>query len=399
MAVQGSDIILAVKKQSGLGSAAAGSGATGITVRPAAGLARQVASIQSQVLRPSYMRKRPRQGSITAVGTYERELTADGAQDIVFGGVLGSTTNSFSISNTDVTDITISGTGTVATVTSGDLITLGLRNGLMGKFSGLSVTGNNGKWFPIRSVTATTFAIPTGFLADNTLDASFTLTIAKYFSSPNPRVVEYYSVEEYLGAQVDASKYGTDMKFDTLNIGAQPNQPWTVGFGVTGLGLQDMSGGSAPVFTSPTYPSPEGDSVVGLDGYLFLAGSATEAAAVTGLTLGLQSRATVTPLLFQRTGSDVMLSMFDFTGQVTAQILDDSFFAGSIAETNFDLMTIAFDESKTDFVSFYAGDVAYGQWGAPIADGQMIQTVPLYGGSDGSGSNAVDTTLLISVSQ
>lgn len=391
---------IAYKAQSAKGTAASGAGATGLEVTPSQGLSKQVAQIESQIIQAHLMKRKPRHGSITAAAQYETELMV-GALDGVFGAVLGASaaTASFSKSNTEFTNCTISGTGTVVTMGGGSLYTEGIRAGMMGKFTNMSVAGNNGVWFPITSVTsATVFGVPTGFLADNASDAAFTLTIAKSYTTPDPYVKTYHTVEEYLGSVVDYSKRGTDMLFHELNFNVQPDAPVGVGFALTGLDMNMLSAGSAPVFTSPTYTNAR--PLVLLDGSVHVNGT-SYGSKITGATFGLSGPASIPRVVASRTGPDVILGAFGLTGQVQVLVEDDADFLLFDNETKVSVM-LRFSERESDpkdFVSVWMGDLSWGGFVTSVGgDDALIATIPVFGGIDETGSGYNETSMLISTS-
>lgn len=395
---QGQTVTVAFKKQSALGTPATGAGGTGLEVRASQGLALQVATIESSMFRRNRMKLRPRHGSKTATAAYETELQV-GNCDGIFAGVLGCTaTASFTVTQADVTSMTISGTGVTLTGASGSFITKGVRAGMMGQFTNLSVAGNNSVWFPILTVTATVITIPTGILADNAVDTTFTLTIAKSFTTPTPYVEGYYTFEEHLGDITSPiSKYGSDLKFNSLNVTADPSGPVKIGFGLTGLDMTAPTG--AAVLTSPTYNAQANpSSLVCLDGAIYKNGVAV--ADLTGVTFGLAAPITLIPVLGSRKSPDAFLGQWSLTGNFTQLIEDGAALANFIAEDRISVFMHCAERetSPADFVSFYLGDCSFGGWTAPIADGAMTQTMTLLSGSDTRGTGYNDTALLISTS-
>jgi hypothetical protein len=396
---QGQTAIIAFKKQSGLGVPAVGGGGTGLEVRASAGLALQVAAIESAMFRRNRMKLRPRQGSKTATAAYTTELQV-GNLDGIFAGVLGTNgaTVSFSLGNADVTNMTISGGGILLTGGSGSFLTLGVRAGMMGKFTNMSVAGNNGVWFPITNVTALTMAVPTGYLADNALDAAFTLTIAKSFSTPTPYVEQYYTFEEHLqDIAAPLSKYGTDMKFSNMQVTMNPSGPIEVGFGLTGLDMTAPVGGA--ILTAPTYnPQVTPSSLVCLDGAILKNGVVI--ADLTGCTFGLAAPITLIPVLGSRKSPDAFLGQFAMTGNFTELLEDGGAVTNFTAEDTISwfMICVERDVASPDFVSFYMGNCSFGGWTAPISDGAMTQTMTLFAGSDNRGAGFNDTTLLVSTS-
>lgn len=392
MSVQGSDISVRIKKQSAFLTPASGAGATLIRVRPSAGLQRAVATIERQIIDRSGMKAKSRQGSVTATAAYETELEPNNL-DVVFGGVLGNVvTAPITVANTDVTDITISGTGTVATTTSGSLITLGIRAGMLIKFTSLSVSGNNGVWVPVLAVTATTMALAPGYIIDNALDNAFSFVTGSTWMTPTPRLKEHFTVEEYIDS-LDKSRLGTDMRFTNLQIQAGANAVAQVGFGLTGRDLEPVDSASAPVFTSPD--APEGEALVLLDGALYRNGVA--AVDLTSITLGLAGQANITPLATDRFAAGIGLSQFAFTGQIAGLMEDLTQFQASIDEDLVSMMLVFQERGGAgDIVSVYAGNCSYAQSTAPITDGDVIETTTLYGGKDTRGGGYAASTFVIS---
>src|SRR4051812_10508149 len=137
-AEQGANIALAYKKQSGLGSAASGSGATGLYVRPSGGLAIATAEVMSRVLRRSKMKVRSRQGSNTVTANYETELEV-GNGDGIFLAALGASSAlaTFPLTNSDLGSCTITGTGTTLTFGTAAVLSSGVVAGMMAKFTSM----------------------------------------------------------------------------------------------------------------------------------------------------------------------------------------------------------------------------------------------------------------------
>jgi hypothetical protein len=396
---EGQNITLAFKKQSALGTPATGGSGTALEVTGGQGLAMQVANLESQMFRRNRMKLRPRHGYNTVTTAYETELQV-GNCDNIFAGVLGASaaTAAFNITEADITTMTITGTGVTLTGGSGSFITLGVRAGMMGKFTNMSVAGNNSVWFPIVGVTASVLTIPTGILADNGSDAAFTLTIAKSFTTPTPYVKQYYTFEERLGdITTPINKIGTDMVFSNLNISADPNGPVTIGFGLTGLGMTAPTG--AATLTSPvSNPQVNPSSLVCLDGAIYKNG--VEVADCTGFTFGLAAPVTLVPVMGSRNSPDAFLGQFALTGNFTQLIEDGAALANFLAEDTISvfLHCVERESGAADFVSFYLGNCSFGGWTGPITEGAMTQTMTLLSGSDTRGTGYNDTAILISTS-
>jgi len=399
---EGNSTIVAAKIQSALGTPATGAGATLIHVRPSPGLAMQVATIESQILDRSGFRNRPRQGSQSVSGSYESELTP-GNLDLPFAAVMGQTDAAVTLDETDLTSVVLSGSGTVATFGGGDLIALGLYRGRFVRFGTLATSANNGVWVPIIDMdpAAKTVTFPAGYLVDETIDSAFTMDVAKAFRAALARPKEYYTIEEYF--DIDRSKVGTDQRFTGLSFASRANQMATAGFTVAGLDFDLLVAGSSPTFSAPTASEIAGaDSMSMLDGAVFM--GTEDVMDLTEVTLGLSSQSNITPLLRSRIGLGVSVPSFAMTasasGILTTEAADR--FASFKNESILSLLVIARQAAalSSDFVGFYSGNAALANWNAPLADGDVPVTMPIYAGLDKRGESAgyARTPLVISTS-
>lgn len=389
-----SNIELAIKVQTALGSSASGSGATGIEVLPSSGLDLQIQSIESQMIQRSRMRKRARPGSRTAVAQYETELQVDNL-DEVFEGVLGGTwVAAIALSNTELGTCTITGTGTIATFGTAAVLSSGIRAGMFIKFTNLSVAGNNSIWVPILTATSTVLTFPTGILADNASDAAYNVTIARHVYTATPYTDRYFTVEEYI-RDLDRSKLGVDMKFNSLSLSASPDSKVRVGFGLVGTDMNLLAQGSSPNFTSPAYVNSQ--SLTLLDGGIYVNGA--KRTKVSGVSFGLQAPASVPAILGNVIGPDVLLGQFTLGGQVSVVVEDATDFDLFDASTQLSMfLHCAEDGGATDdFVGIYMGNLVYaGAPGGIGGEGPLIFAMRVDGGEDERGTGYAATSLLVS---
>lgn len=394
-----STIRVAYKAQAELGTAVSGAGAVGLDVVPSQGIAMQVASIESALIQKSRMRKRPRHGSKSVTAAYETELMV-GSLDTAFEAVLGGTwTASQTLTEAELTSCAVSASGATVTFAGGDIISEGVRVGMMAKLADMTTAGNNGKWFPILGISANGRVITTiaGILTDEAADSAFSLVIAKAIYTAATYEDRYFTLEEHW-EQLDLSKLATDCKFNQLSFSAQPDSPTRVSLGLGGRDLELLASGDSPNFTDPTYT--EGQSLVLLDGAIYVNGVAR--ANVTGLTAGLAAPVSTLPVIGSRTSPDTFLGQFAFTGEFAAAVEDGTDFAAFVDETDISMFlhfAEAGTDNTTDFVSVYVGNLSYGGHSSPVGgEGALIQTLPLYGGEDERGTGYASTTMLISTS-
>jgi len=386
------------KKQSALGSAAAGAGGSGIEVLPSTGLASQIASIEDAMIHKSRMRRRARHGMESVTAAYETQLSvgSTGAEiEEIVAAVLGCTAVAEqSFSEADWGAVAITGTGVTATFASGTLRTDGIVAGNFIRFTNLSVTGNNGKWVPIIDVPSEgvlTFA--PGYLLDNTSDVAYTVEIAKSYKTPTTYVNTYYSLEEYLPElTVPSSKYGTDCRFNSLNFDISAGSYVKVGFGAGGREQTMVAG---PVLTGAVYKP--GNSLILLDGGLFVNG--IKRTDLTSMKFGLAAPVTGLAVIGTSISPDVFLGQFAFTGDFTGAMIDDTEFQAFKDEDDIAILLHCKDKETEAFVGIYVGYTSYAGYSSPAGgEGAALQTIPLYGGEDTRGAGFAATTMLFSVS-
>jgi hypothetical protein len=111
-------------------------------------------------------------------------------------------------------------------------------------------------------------------------------------------------------------------------------------------------------------------------------------AAITGqFAMGISANSTITPLLVSRVGLDVGLSPFAFAGQVSAVLTGFGELQDFYDETPIEFLAMLVQDQDPGgpFLSIYAGDCVYGGANAPIAEQDIVQNLPIYGGLDTRG--------------
>ena len=393
-----SKIIVAAKAQTGLGTAASGAGAFGLEVTPSQGTAMQVAAIESQLIQRSRMRKKPRHGSRSVSGSYETELMVGSLHDVQEAVMGGTWAAAQTLDHTTLTSATISDSGATITFAGGNLLTSGVRVGMMARFADMSVTENNNVWFPILAISGAEGRVWTTdatLLADNTADTAFSVTIARSLATTAAGYVDrYFTVEEW-GLDVEEGKLITDARWNQLSVSVAPDGPARVSLG---LGARNM----APQATSPNFTSPvftEGDPLILRDGGVYVNG--VKKVNLTGITAGLAAPVSHVPVIGATLSPDVFLGQFAFTGEFTGVVQDYTDFT---TFTNEDQISVLLhfaerDGSPADFESVYFGNLSFGGYSSPAGgEGALIQTIPLWGGSDERGTQYAATTALWSTS-
>jgi len=391
-----SNIAVQFKEQTALGTPATGVGGFGVEVMASAGLAMQIATIESAMIQRSRMRKRPRHGSRSVTAAYETELTVGGLDPVIEAVLGGDWVSTFDLTEADMTSVTITGTGVTVTAGGGSWITEGIVAGMMVKFADLSVGANNDKWVPVLNVTATVLTLAPGYLIDNGADTTFTLTVARHVATATPYVDRLFTAEEYQ-QDLDLSKIGTDMRFNSLNVDCQANAHVKIGFGLGGRNMAALASGASPSLTGITAPGD--DSLVLIDGGLFING--LKRANVTGFSFGLAAPVSTIPVIGTNISPDVFLGQFSMTGNFNAVV--DSFDDFTLFNTEADISILLHcaekEGSPQQFTTFYLGHTSFAGYSSPAGgEGGAIATIPIYGGADNRGAGFAATSVLVSTS-
>lgn len=385
-----SSIVVAFKVQPTLNTPESGAGATGMELLPSPGFAPQIADIVSELLSPTRMAQRPRQGSRFYNWQGETELGIDQQDDALECALGGTWAAPITLTEADLTSITITGTGTVLTFGGGDLITEGVRAGMTAHFINLSVAGNNSKYFPILDISTNgrVVAIPSGILADNTIDSAFSLVISKALFTDNPYTKRLVTLEHYL-ADIDRSLLGTNFRFNGVTFTMAADKKVKIGYSLGGTTLEMLDTASSPNFTSPTFT--ESESLVLLDGAIYFNG--VKRVNLASFNFGIQAPISGLPLLSTRTSPDAYLGQFKAEGQFTGQIDDGADFDSFDAEDQVSVylhcaLQSASAPLSARYVGIYLGNMSFGSWQMPAGgEGPAIQTVKMNGGEDKRGDS------------
>lgn len=388
------NMALAFHFQTGLGAPAAGVGAFGIEVLPSTGLAVAIAQIESGMIKRNRMKRRPRHGPKTVTASYETELSV-GPIDPIFEAVLGGTkTAALAFSNVDWGALTISATGMTGTFAAGTLRTDLIVPGMFIRLTGHSTAGNNGKWIPIIDVPSeTVLKFPEGYLTDAAADAAYSVEVAPHISTPAQYIDRYASLEEaMLDPAIKMSKYGTDMRFHSINVSVDPKGYVKVGFGLTGRDMQMKKGIESPVFTNPIFI--DGDSLILLDGGIYVNGVLRTD--LTSLKFGLAATASTIQTIGTNIPPDVSIGQYTFTGDFTGVVADSADFDSFDKEDDISVLLHCKEKESEAFVGFYIGYASFGGYSTPMGgEGLLVQSIPLFAGEDTQDGHA-PTVVLIS---
>lgn len=393
----GKNVVAAFKEQVALGTRATGAGAIGIRSRSSGGLNLTAAQIRSGEVRRDGLTTLGRLGSQSAAAEYESELSV-GTLDAIFEAILRSSfTPSFTITEATATSITTT-TNTIVRA-GGSWITDGVRVGQVVKLANHSTAANNGKWFRVVGVTATTITVPANSLtADAAADITFILTVAKYLAAGAIPEERYFTVEEYM-QDIDVSKVGEDMKLAGMTISVTPDNMIAVRFRFSGRDVVPEPSGTSPIFTDPVFT--ETPPLVLLDGYLRVNGS--DRVDVTGFEISVDLGGEGVAVTGSRLSPDVFLKNAEGGGSLSLVMNDLAEFESFKAEDSIELWIYASENevNPSDFVSIFLGNSAYRGDSSPFGnDNAVIETLPFEFGADvrGTALGYAKTMILISTS-
>jgi hypothetical protein len=253
-------------------------------------------------------------------------------------------------------------------------------------------------WFPILAISANGRVITTdaSLLADNAVDTDFSIIIARNVYTAATYTDRYFTLEEY-GADIDRSKLGSDMKFNSLSVSVQPDAPARVSIGLGGRDMEGLASGSSPHFTTPT--TVTGTPLILRDGGVYVNG--TKKLNLTGITAGLSAPVSTVPVIASALSPDVFLGQFSFAGEVTGVVEDFGDLDLFTGETQVSLLLhfAAQTGAPKAFTSMYFGNLSLGGYSSPAGgEGAQIASMQLWGGSDDRGGAYAATTALICTS-
>ena len=394
MAQAAANIQVSVKRQSAKGTPASGAGASGYNVIPSQGLQLTKQPIASELVRRDGMSTRGRHGSRSSGAVYSSELSVGTFSEWIESVFRGTYVAAASVTEATAGLTSITTTTSTIVASAGSWLTAGVRRGDKVKLAGHATAANNGKWFRVVSVTASTITVAgTPLVLDAAADITFTLTIAK--TVVNGTTERYNTVEEY-EQDDDQSVSGTDMKIAKMEFSALPNKHINVTFTFMGLNATINDTGAAPVLTSPTYATTL--PLVMVDGTIRIGG--VDYDVLTGFTFVLDLGGVVPPTL-STTSPDVYLGNAKISGSFTALKSNLVFLQAFDAETQVDFFFDCEENEAdpTDFASFYIGNATFSGYSSAIAsDGPRTLTIPWTSGIDEGGSDRVATMVKHSTS-
>lgn len=389
-----SNLVVAYKAQSGLGSPASGASGLGLRInRGSQGLRLSKAVIENNEVRRDGQTSRGRHGSRMVSGSYIVNMAVGELDTILQAALRGTwtaaatrtydgTAGLTSLAVTQTNEITQVGTTTLlGAVYIGDMI----------KLANMSTAANNDVWVRVSNVTATVITLADSVLTVQAADSACTLTVARKLLCGTTPTERYFTFDEY-NADLDLSMRYTDCKINRIEINAQPNEIVTATIGLMGLDADDQLAAASPVMTSPTFTTAL--PLVLADGKIRVEG--VDYADLTGFSMVFDLGGNV-PAVLGANPPDVFLNNARLSGSVSGLRTDFDFFGYFDDETQLDLSAHLIevgDSNPKDFLSWYIGNAVFdGNEAALGGDGPLVETIPWRAGKDEAG-NPADNTMI-----
>jgi hypothetical protein len=281
---------------------------------------------------------------------------------------------------------------------AGSFIADGFKLGDVGRWTGWTAAGNNGKNMMVIGLTDTIMTVMTldGSVISNKAagdNVTFTLTGKKTFVPLANHTNDLYTIEHFY-SDIGESEIFDSCRLSTLTLNLPSTGLATIDADFLG---RDMGTQAGSYFTNPT-PVPVGSALAAVNGVIVVEGQAV--GIITGMTISGNANASVGQVVGSNTSPDVFVGSVDVSGQLTAYFTDVTLRDIFKDETEASIMC-AFttdNEPDADFLGFVMPRVKAG--GATKDDGEkgLVITMPytallnVYGGPT---ANTEATTLSI----
>lgn len=383
---------LSYKKQSALGTAASGSGATYLR-RVSSDLGLTKATYQSQEINATQQRRDMRHGVRKVEGTIKGELSVGGYQSFM-ESVLRQLVQTASTTGAITTVAAAVTTGAAGTYTrsSGSYLTDGFKIGDVITSTGWATTGtaNNNHYAIITALTATVMTIlMIDGVAVGAKAAGDTVTIVtvgkKTWTPASSQTRDYYTINHWHSDIAQSEAY-VDCVVTGMNVSLPASGMATVDFPIMGL---SQTTGTSEYFTTPG-AAATGSILAAANGLLLVNG--TTVGLVTGLSINVNGNYT-TPggVVGSNAEPDIFPGTLDVTGQATVLFQDATMRDMFINETEVSVVAVFTGSTAAApaFTAFVMSRVKFG--GATKDDGDtgLVMTMPFTALENTSGGAAV----------
>ncbi len=303
--------LVAISRESITGTAATATGATELRILDSPGLELKRADIVSAEKRDDGYESMGRNGGKTVDGSYNAELTAGGATDIIVEAV-GRSTWSAAVPTTFVSMTTVTVASNTLTAGGGVWDTQSIRTGDIITLSGTSQSLNNNLRTPVVSVTTLVITVPTGsYTAVSSATTGTVTRLKKLVAATTP--TRYTHTLEQNDQDADCSEVFVGCRVVSVKLSGKPNSFVQMTYTFMGMDRQQKTTSAAPYFTTPTLTTNTG--MIADDCTIRWNGS--NITTFTSFDLEFQITAAGQPVI----GSFVSPDIFDNTCKITGQIM------------------------------------------------------------------------------
>jgi hypothetical protein len=312
MIAQGINKIVAIKKQSALGTPATGTGATALRREQSSTNLKKETYANNEIA--THQQSTGKTHGTRSVDTSLNGVLSPGTYSSVIGSVLRR--DFAAVTALASQTITFAGAAGAWTATGTGFLAGGLKVGGVFRITTGSVTANNSRNFLITSVTATviTFIALDGATVSSGASTTciITLTGKRTYVPDTGHTKDYYTLEEWYG-DISVSQTYTDIMFGKLDFGMPATGNATIA--ITGAGLDRPVSTGSRVFTTPTESST--NPIAAVNGVLIVNG--VKVTNITGLTISVDGKAaSMGAVVGANVSPDIQRGAIEVSGSFTA---------------------------------------------------------------------------------
>ncbi len=366
------DILVNISRETTEGTAATATGASVLRITPSPGLELKRGIIQSEEKRDDGDKSMGRLGNKMVQGSFNGELSAGGANDILLEAISRTTWAAAAPTTAaSMTSLTF-GTNTI-TAGAGSWITQLISTGDIVTITGTAVTANHNLRTPVVSVSTLVITVPSGSYALATTAASGTVTRLKKAVSPTTPTKWSHTVEQ-LDQNITKGELFVGCALVGAHFSFKPNKHVQVTWTFEGI---NRSTATAAYFTSPTVttnlPLIADDSVIRFNG--------ATVANFTGMELDIKIDGKGEAVIGSLTSPSIFMNDRTVSGTITALRSDFSNLTLFDAETEFEIQIVLLEleSAPKSCLSFFLPRVKIAALSAPVGggDGAKVETLQL----------------------
>jgi hypothetical protein len=395
----GANVLVAMKEETTIGTAATAAGATRVRFIGSSGAELKRAAILSQEKTSAAITPMGRLGAKSVDSVYETELSVGGALTLLTEGIMRAAYATTVVVGFATMTTVAFNTNTV-TAAGGDWVGgQGLRVGDIFTVTGTSLAANNDLRTPITAISSTVITVPAGSFTTLAATATGTLTrLRKVINGTSPSR-KSYTLEQYDG-DTDLSELFLGNRVTGLKWSIQPNAITKVTPTFMGLDRTILTTGTSPWFSSPTLSA--GVPLIAHDMVILQSGVAV--AVFTSAEIDMTIAAQHEPVIGAYVSPDIFDNDLAMSGTITGLRSDFANLTAFDAETEYDLQLLfkapTSAGTPVECVSMYIPRIKLASVTAPVGggDGAKIETRQIMFGPKTAATGYDGTLVVISQS-